>query len=140
MGTPLWEMSLARSHLILSPAPRLLGGHLSTCHIYPRSGSPPWPCLSAPPFCSSVSLSSLSFPQTLALGFMTGTISRYVQGQSTTLLGSVYSREWDIPGLESSVWGPSGSGALKSSWGLMPQASPRSFPTVCMKPKPSSLR
>lgn len=60
--------SFLLSHICPPPALAIYCGHASM-----------------PPF-SCVSLLSLSFPQTLAMGFMTGTISRYIPGQTTALL------------------------------------------------------
>lgn len=71
--------------LTLAPPSVSLWWPLSTSVTHtPALAGHPGRASRAPPLFCSVSLLSLSFPQTLAMGFMTGTISRYVPGQSTT--------------------------------------------------------
>ena len=92
-----------------------------------------------------VSHSSLFFPQTLAMAYMTGTISRCVQGQSVH--GGVFYRGLGHPWAGSRLYGcmlgtvlpESCSFEVICAW-LMPLASLNSFPAVCIKPKPSSLQ
>lgn len=91
MGMPLCKVSGSLRHLILTP--------VSSVTFTPS----PDTAMAMPLL--SVSFLSLSFPQTLALGFMTGTISRYIWGQTTMLWEVCVMGERASLGWQSCAWG-----------------------------------